>query len=46
MLAQEVPIAPAMNVVVRRRRSIRAGNTLAGLLLVTVEEVGQKGQDD
>ena len=32
MLAQEVPIAPVMKVVVRRRRSIKAGNAFAGLL--------------
>ena len=38
ILAQEVPIAPVMNVVVRRSRSISNGNCFAGLLLDTLLE--------
>ena len=32
ILAQDVPIAPVMKVVVRRSRSIKAGNAFAGLV--------------
>lgn len=42
ILAQEVPIAPVMNVVVRRRRCIRAGNAFEGLPLGTTKEITQQ----
>jgi len=43
ILAQDVPIAPVMKVVVRRRRSIKAGNAFAGLVFCVNKKVKMTG---